>query len=70
MYRTIEKDGISVFAGEEFFYHITGIRGLYQGLIENAQRAAENSEMQESIQKLIREVENGISRNKGFYGLK
>lgn len=70
MYRTIEHDGINVFAGEELFYHITGIRGLYKGLIESAQRAAENSEMQESIEKLIKEVESGISSNKEFYGLK
>jgi hypothetical protein len=70
MYRTIENDGINVFAGEELFYHITGIRGLYKGLIESAQRAAKNSEMQESIEKLIKEVESGISNNKEFYGLK
>lgn len=69
MYRAIEKDGINVFAGEDFFYHITGISGLYQGLIESAQRAAENSKMQGSIQKLIKEVEQGINKNKDFYGL-
>jgi len=43
---------------------------LYKGLIESAQRAAENSEMQESIEKLTKEVESGISNNKEFYGLK
>ncbi|MCW0154553.1 PmeII family type II restriction endonuclease [Lactiplantibacillus plantarum] len=69
MYRTIEHDGINVFAGEELFYHITGIHGLYQGLIESARRAAENSEMQESIQKLIKEVESGINSHKDLYGL-
>ncbi|EPC76417.1 hypothetical protein Lpp41_00220, partial [Lacticaseibacillus paracasei subsp. paracasei Lpp41] len=69
MYRAIEHDGINVFAGEELFYHITGIHGLYQGLIESARRAAENSEMQESIQKLIKEVESGINSHKDLYGL-
>lgn len=69
MYRTIEHDGINVFAGEELFYHITGIHGLYQGLIESARRAAENSEMQESIQKLTKEVESGINSHKDLYGL-
>lgn len=69
MYRTIENDGINVFAGEELFYHIIGIRGLYQGLIESARRAAENSQMQESIQKLIKEVESGINSHKDLYGL-
>lgn len=69
MYRTIEHDGINVFAGEELFYHITGIHGLYQGLIESARRAAENSEMQESIQKLIKEVESGINSHRDLYGL-
>ena len=69
MYKTIEKDGINVFAGEEFFYHITGIHGLYQGMIESAQKAAENSEMKESIDKLLKEVESGINQNKDLYGL-
>lgn len=65
MYTTIEKDGYTVLVGEEFWYHLTGIRGVYQDLISIAQKAAQNSNnnMENGVEKLIAKVEKGIKDN-------
>ncbi len=68
MYKTIESDGYNVFAGEEFWYRLTGLEGLYNDLIEQAQDAAKISGLSDSINELIQKVEKGVQENKDFFG--
>lgn len=69
MYKTLEKDGFTVLAGEEFWYHLTGYRGLYAELIEQARLAANESGMMDSMKYLINDVEKHVKQNLNYFGL-
>lgn len=69
MYKTIQNDGYNVLAGEEFWLHLTGYEDLYRDLVNQAQLAANNSAMQESIDKLLSTVKEGIEQNEDFFGI-
>lgn len=69
MYKQIQKDGYNVYAGDDLWYHITGIHGLYHDLIVKAQDAAKNSKMKYSVETLVNKVETGVNKNRKRFGL-
>lgn len=69
MYKTLYKDGFNVYAGQEFWYHITGRKDIYEKLIKKAQEAATNAKMDDSINKLLITVEEGIKKDLDFFGI-
>lgn len=68
MYTTIEKDGYTVLSGEEFWQHLTGYKGLYLDLIKEAQKAAENSAMKQSIDQLLNTVKDNVKNDRNLFG--
>lgn len=69
MYKQIQKDGYNVYAGEDLWYHITGIHGLYHDLIVKAQDAAKKSKMKCSVETLVKKVEDGVNKDSKLFGL-
>lgn len=69
MYKKIEKDGYTIFAGDELWYHIIGTRDIYQKLIYESQKAAANAKMDDGIKTLLENTEKGIRENMDFFGL-
>ncbi len=68
MYTSIEDDGYTVLAGEEFWKHLTGYDDLYTDLVHEAQLAAENSEMKESVEQLLHTVQQNVIARRQFFG--
>lgn len=69
MYKTIESHGNTVLIGEDFWFHLTGMKGLYGDLITQGRRAAKNSRMEQSIDAMIHVVEEGVEKNAELFGL-
>ncbi|WP_204366856.1 PmeII family type II restriction endonuclease [Oenococcus oeni] len=69
MYKTIQNDGYNVLVGEEFWLHLTGYKDLYKDLVNQAQITANNSAMQQSVDKFLCTVKQGIEQSKDFFGI-
>ncbi|XID85746.1 PmeII family type II restriction endonuclease [Pediococcus pentosaceus] len=69
VYKTIENDGYTVLAGDDFWFHLTGIQGLYDELIEQVQLAANQSGLHSAVKLMINEVKSGIESDKDIFGL-
>ena len=69
MYKRIEEKGYVVLAGEQFWYHITGYKGLYHDLVLEAQNAAEQSNVKGVVDDLIQRTTEYIENNKDKFGL-
>lgn len=67
MYKNIENDGYQVLVSDEFWYHLTGLRGLYHDLIIEAQKAAIESNMQKSVNVLLKNMSNSIKNDTAFF---
>lgn len=70
MYTNIRNQGYVVLAGEEFWKHLTGLEGIYKDLVLTARKASNDSSMKNSINRLIDNVEDYVSKNKDLFGLK
>ncbi|UZN42294.1 PmeII family type II restriction endonuclease [Lactobacillus sp. IBH004] len=69
MYKRIKADGYTVLIGNDFWYHLTGSKKIYEDLIEKAQDAAKQANFMPSIKKLVKTVQKGILENKDTFGL-
>lgn len=69
MYKRIKTDGYTVLIGNDFWYHLTGSKKIYEDLIEKAQDAAKQANFMPSIKKLVKTVQKGILENKDTFGL-
>lgn len=69
MYLTIRKNGYVVSAGQEFWYHLTGYKDMYQKMIKIANVAAGQSSMKSSIEGMVNRAEQYISENKERFGI-
>lgn len=69
MYLGLEKLGYPVYAGDDFWVHVTGYENLYQQLIGTAQDAAATSGLLDSVNHLLTTVRNGVEQNKDTFGL-
>lgn len=68
MYKRIYSDGYTVLAGNDFWFHLTGLKDLYDDLILRAQAAAKDANWKDSVDSLIRNVEQGLIEDKDLYG--
>lgn len=70
MYQRLEKDGITVLAGQKFWYHLTGSKSMYADLIATAQKAAQASQMNNNLNNLIQKMTDKINENPTEFGIK
>lgn len=69
MYSKIKDEGYMVLAGEDFWEHLTGIKGIYNDLVLTARQASNDSSMKDSINQLVEKVEQYVNDNKELFGL-
>lgn len=67
MYKNIESDGYQVLVSDDFWYHLTGLKGLYHDLIIEAQKAAIESNMQKSVNVLLKNISKSIKSDTEFF---
>lgn len=67
MYTQIENDGYNVFAGSDFWEHLTGFSDFYDKLIKIAQNTAEKVKMKDAVDDLIARTEDYIKDNPSLF---